>query len=394
MDREAVEEYVERSQQVIEASPQMDESNTKVKLVQPFLELLGWDPVSPQVELEYQITMASRKTHVDYALLVGEAPVVFVEAKPARSDLDDGELQQLKSYMRQELDVDWGILTNGKEFEVLTKSQRQDDGGEVAVARFDLDDLAENPDVLEILSKDAIRSGRADEIARQVARANEAIQYLQEYEDDVTTVVKTAIEDELGEVPLDLEEQSREFVQNLADVLREQRQFVSEDSPEGPDGPDDPDDSDSPEEIEPLADNVAGTIARSKLTGDPDAKVAVFPTRESGLPFLKENEAWGFVRVGSEFEYVAMYVTGDVQEVKYVGEVADVVEPDEAELMREPLEYKDRAKIDEDKKVIRFESGTLYELEDPIPYESKYPQSLRYTSLGDFRNAKTTDDIL
>ena len=49
---------------------------------------------------------------------------------------------------------------------------------------------------------------------------------------------------------------------------------------------------------------------------------------------------------------------------------------------------------DKDKKVIRFEEDSLYELEDPIPHETAYPQSLRYTTLGELREAKTTDDIL
>ncbi|ESS08778.1 MAG: hypothetical protein A07HN63_01374 [uncultured archaeon A07HN63] len=89
-----------------------------------------------------------------------------------------------------------------------------------------------------------------------------------------------------------------------------------------------------------------------------------------------------------------MYVTGGVREVKYVARVADVVDPGDAELMREPTEYKDSAKIDDGKKVITFEPGSLYELEDPIPYESKYAQGLRYTTLEKLRTAETTDDVL
>lgn len=89
-----------------------------------------------------------------------------------------------------------------------------------------------------------------------------------------------------------------------------------------------------------------------------------------------------------------MYVTEDVQEVRYVAKVKSVVEPKEADLMRDPLDYKDQAKIDEGKMVIEFESGSLHELEDPIPYESKYPQGLRYTTLGKLRDARTTDDML
>lgn len=393
MDRDEIDEYVQRCQQLIESSPQMDEENTKVKLVQPFLELLGWDLYSTEVALEYTIPMASGSTHVDYALLVGDSPVVFVEAKPVRSTLTDDEVQQLRSYMRQELDVDWGILTNGKSFEVLTKNRQQNGGEEVSVVQFDLDDLAENPDVLELLTKESIRSGKSDEVAEQVAQTNRAIRYLKKNEDSVTESVTEAVENEAGDLTIDLEEQSREFVQNLVSVLREQRHFVSEEPP-GESEEDESESDDTAGEIEPLENQVAGTITRKEIEGDSDARVAVFPTKESGIPFLKENEAWGFVRVGSDFDYVAMYVTGDVRGVKYFAKVSDVVEPDEAELMREPLDYKDRAKIAEGKKVIVFEAGSLYELEDPVPFESKYPQSLQYTTLGKLRSAETTDDML
>jgi len=236
MDRDEITEYVQRCQQLIESSPQMDEENTKVKLVQPFLELLGWDLYSTEVALEYTIPMASGSTHVDYALLVGDSPVVFVEAKPVRSTLTDDEIQQLRSYMRQELDVDWGVLTNGKSFEVLTKNRAGNGGEEVSVVRFDLDDLAENPDVLELLTKESIRSGKSDEIAAQVAETNRAIRYLRGNEDSVTEAVADAVETEVGELTISLDEQSREFVQNLASVLEEQRHFVSEESSDVVDG--------------------------------------------------------------------------------------------------------------------------------------------------------------
>lgn len=404
MDRDAIEAYVDRCEQLIEASPQMDEENTKVKLVQPFLELLGWDLYSTEVALEYTVPMATGSTHVDYALLVGDSPVVFVEAKPVRSTLSDDEVRQLRSYMRQELDVDWGILTNGQSFEVLTKDRRQNGGEEMSVVQFDLENLTERPGVLELLTKESIRSGKSAEIAEQVAETNRSIRYLSDNEESVADAVSTAVTNEVGDLSIDLDAKSHEFVQDLVTVLREQRQFVNEreTGTTGPkptltdsesdigsaDGPDNPDD------LDPVENRIAGTIRRRDIKGDPDATVAVFPTRESGLPFLKENEAWGFVRVGREFDHVAMYVTGDVRQVKYVAEVAEVVAPDRANLQREPLEYKDRAKIASDKKVVTFKPGTLFELADPVPFETKYPQGLRYTTLGKLRTAETTDDML
>lgn len=398
MDSEAVQDYVGRSQSLLEASPQMDEENTKVKLVQPFVDLLGWNVYSTEVKLEYSVQMGTQTSKVDYALMVGDTPVVFIEAKPARSDLSDKDVRQLQSYMRQELTVDWGVLTNGKVFEVLSVTGNERSDGETSIATFDLDEMAENPEMLEILTKDAIQSGRADEIARQLTQTNRAIRRLTDREEPIAERLTDVLRDELDETPLDLEEQSLDFVHDLRSAFQERREFIGQSTGgETGTGGDDETDDDGPDEerdIEPLENNVVGTVRRADIDGNGDAVVAVFPTRESGIPFLLENNAWGFVRIGRDFDYIAMYVARTAREVRYFATVNDVVDPEETDLMRDPSEYVDRAKIAEEKKVVRFEEASLHELEDPIPFETKYPQGHRYTTLGAFRTAETTDDIL
>lgn len=398
MDSEAVRNYVEQSQSLLEASPQMDEENTKVKLIQPFVDLLGWNFYSTEVQLECTVQMGTQSSKVDYALMVGDTPVVFIEAKPARSNLSETDVSQLQSYMRQELSVDWGVLTNGKVFEILSVTGDDSQDGETSIATFDLDEMADNPDLLEILTKDAIQSGRADDIARQLTQTNRAIRRLSDREEPIAERLTDVLQDELGETPLDLEEQSLDFVHDLRHALRERGEFIGASTEGGDDttGDETPDeDLDEEEvEIEPVENNVVGTIRRANIEGNEDAQVAVFPTRESGLPFLLENNAWGFVRIGRDFDYVAMYVARTAREVRYFATVRDVVDPEEADLLREPSEYVDRAKISEEKMVVRFEDDSLYRLEDQIPYETKYPQGHRYTTLGDFRTAETTDDIL
>jgi hypothetical protein len=89
-----------------------------------------------------------------------------------------------------------------------------------------------------------------------------------------------------------------------------------------------------------------------------------------------------------------MYVARDPREVKYFATVRDVVLPEEADLERPPLEYLDRDEIGEGKMVVRFELDSLYELEDSVPFETKSPQSLQYTTLGALKTAETTDDML
>ena len=402
MDGEAVRNYVEQSRSLLEASPQMDEENTKVKLIQPFVDLLGWNFYSTEVQLEYTVQMGTQSSKVDYALMVGDTPVVFIEAKASRSDLSESDVRQLQSYMRQELSVDWGVLTNGKRFQILSASSDDSRDGETSIATFGLDEMAENPDILEILTKDAIQSGRADEIAKQLTQTNRAISRLNEREEPIAGRLTDVLQDELGETPLDLEEQSLDFVHDLRHALRERREFIGSSTSSGDDTTetteddvsDWDDDVDGEVEIEPVENRIAGKIRRADIEGDDDAEVAVFPSRESGLPFLLENNAWGFVRIGRDFDYVAMYITRDAREVRYFATVKDVVDPEEANLVREPSEYKAGAKIAEEKKVVRFEEDSLYELEDPIPFESKYPQGHRYTTLGKLRAAETTDDIL
>lgn len=143
------------------------------------------------------------------------------------------------------------------------------------------------------------------------------------------------------------------------------------------------------------ANAVQGMRSRSEMDGEDDATVAVFPSQKSGVEFLKENNAWGFVHINQQPEYVAMYVSEDVQEIRYIARVKDILPATEATLARTLESYVgDQAEFDQSKQVVIFEPGSLYELTDPIEYESRVPYSLRYTELRLFKSAETTDDIL
>ncbi|MWV65662.1 hypothetical protein GRS48_12650 [Halorubrum sp. JWXQ-INN 858] len=135
----------------------------------------------------------------------------------------------------------------------------------------------------------------------------------------------------------------------------------------------------------------SGTIAREEIKGDEEDLLAVAPSRKEGVDFIRANNAWGFVRMNREPEFVAIYISEDVQQVKYVGRVREIVEADEASLSRPADEYEG---YDSGKKVLVFEDDSVYELEDPIPYENRviFP-SFNYTTLGDFKNAESTDDL-
>jgi predicted type IV restriction endonuclease len=392
MDTDDVAEYVERSQSLIDSSPQMDEQNTRRKLIEPLLEVLGWEMLSAEVELEYSVQMGVGTKKVDYALMLEDVPVVLVEAKGVDSSISDSHRSQLKSYMRQ-TGVDWGLLTNGKQFEIL---KRKTDGArpnEVSLGRFSIAKLPENVTLLRALSKDVIEAGEAERIAQNIEATQRAARTLRRNKDEIATRISQVVTDEVGEaVSQTIENGSKQFVDILATSLAQQGQE---------DATVDWDDELTLEE-DPLTEwtpaegknAIAGTIARDDLSGPADATVAIFPTRESGIKFLRENNAWGFVRVKQDPDYAAFYVAGGPSEIRYVATVTEIVPAEEATLARDAETYTGgEAGFDPDDQVVMFEPGSLYELSDPIPYEGKAPQSRVYTDLASFKRGGTTKEV-
>lgn len=211
----------------------MDEETTKIRLVQPLADLLGWNIYSTEVEPEYTIQIATQNYNVDYALMVGGSPLVFVEAKAAREDLRERYVNQLGSYIHNAREVDWGVLTNGRNFVVLSTIGDTDWG---PIDRFSLDHLADEPSRLEMLTKESIRSGKADEIANQIAATADAIHHLEENTDKIADQVNELLEKELNQdVPVDLEGQATEFISELITTLEGQQRTIVVDESNGGD---------------------------------------------------------------------------------------------------------------------------------------------------------------
>lgn len=390
MNRGSVNEYVEKADSILSASPQMDEANTKAAVLRDFLTLLDWE-IPTNTQLEYSVKAFGQTYKVDYALVLDGTPVAFVEAKGADTSLTPKHEDQLSSYMTNK-NVSYGILTNGKQYRFF---QRLVDASEVNVQRVADVELNNLPDRLRILrayTKSAIESDEAKEILGQINELRAARRTLEEQKDDLATALADMLTDRVSDTISSLaESQLKEMIDRLVEDIE------SEIDSDGP-GPDPP--PGGRRNVGPGKNNIVGRIKRSNIEGRDDAKVAVFPTKESGVDFLRENNAWGFVRIGQVPDFVAMYVSEDAKEVKYIASVRDVVSAPQAELARSHDAYFESASdeaqagFDPDQSVVVFEEGSLYELADPIPFETKYPQSLQYTTLGALRTADTTDDML
>lgn len=341
--------------------------------------------------------MGAGTKKVDYALLLEDKPVVFVEAKGVDSTITDSHRNQLKSYLRQ-TGVNWGLLTNGEEFEVLKRRTGGDRPDEISLGTFLLEDLPKNSRTLQALSREYIKTSESEEIAKQIENSRRAATKLRENKERISSRITQLIIEEVGEsVSQTIEDGAKQFVDVLAVTLKEQEQEQTELINNHV--PTQSSLSTSGWEPSEGANAIRGTISREQIEGNDEDLVAVFPSKKSGVSFLKENNARGFVRIGQNPDYVAMYVSEDEQAVKYVAEVKDIVQADNADLARSIDFYSKSASEDEQagfdsaKKVVVFETGSLYELSDPIPFKNEWIQSLRYTTIGELKRAETTDDI-
>ncbi|SNR54822.1 type I restriction enzyme HsdR N-terminal domain-containing protein [Halorubrum vacuolatum] len=219
MALEGLSEYAERSSKLIEDSPQMDEENTKRKLIEPLTTLLGWDILSTDVELEYSVQMGRGTKKVDYALKINDVPVVFIEAKGADTVLNEDHENQLKSYMRQ-VGVDWGLLSNGRQFKIYRRDSSSSRPNEILLADFALTDIESNVQPLTALARDSITTGQDTIIAENIRSTQRAIQTLRENKETIAEDITQRVTTDIGEsVSQYVEDEAKAFVDSLIEKL-------------------------------------------------------------------------------------------------------------------------------------------------------------------------------
>ncbi|MES3630939.1 MAG: hypothetical protein PPP56_12320 [Longimonas sp.] len=282
--------------------------------------------------------------------------------------------------MHNEEGVEWGLLTNGAEYEMYrydgTPSGTQ-------LGAIPVGHLTQQTHLVRALSKSSVQAGESEQIARRIHEQRQAIATLRSNKDDIASDITQLLTSRIGDaIAATVETEAKELIDRVVASLENGDAAAPVASPPA-----------RSSQIQEPKHTFANTIRRSEIEGDGDAEVAIFPTRESGIEFLLENNAWGFVRIGRSPTYVGMYVAAPAQEVQFVAKVDRIVPAREADLARPVGSYTEIARFDPEKQVVLFKPGSLHRLEDPIPFEGRTIQSLRYTDLRRFKHAATTEDL-
>lgn len=124
----------------------LNEESTKLFLVLPVLNALGYDitdptVVRPEFAADFRDEMSDR---VDFAIMLNGEPVIAIECKKAETDLA-AHRGQLRAYFTALQSVRLGILTNGSRFEFFVDCENTNVMDTEPFATLDLELAAKGP---------------------------------------------------------------------------------------------------------------------------------------------------------------------------------------------------------------------------------------------------------
>lgn len=143
------------------------EEATKLWLIMPLINALGYNPYSSDIVPEYTLDVGVKKGEkVDYALQINNQPVALIECKKFGLTLSEKHISQLYRYFTIS-DVHIAILTNGDDYWFFTDSHKEnvmdlEPYYKIRISEANTDELSK----LEQYSKDMIQYADINKVVR------------------------------------------------------------------------------------------------------------------------------------------------------------------------------------------------------------------------------------
>jgi len=116
----------------------LDESNTKSYLIEPFLKSIGIDVNDiEQTVKEYKITSYDKNDAVDYAIIHNNKPVLIIEAKRIGQNINN-HIGQLRRYFNSSALIKYALITNGEEYLLFTDTVSENIMDSQPILRFNI----------------------------------------------------------------------------------------------------------------------------------------------------------------------------------------------------------------------------------------------------------------
>jgi len=352
-----------------------NEANTKKRLIEPLLEILGWDLRSNEAFLEYPLSTGTSTVHVDYALLIENKPILFFEAKAYSEPLLDKYSKQIITYGRIE-GVKWVALSNGKEMQVFN-TEKGKSKDECLVLEIDLKIAAENNESLSLFTRESILSGEIENVVKRMSVMKTALKNIKLKQNKLKNDFKECLVQYTGN-------EIENYVSRISEHLITETIQLFENPFE--------------EQQKSTTSEIKIINRNALLDSHTPGEVIICPSKPDGVDFLEKYNAWGYVNVSKSRnpEYFALYIGAPKSAIIYFGEIDSISEPltSKSEIPGISEEDIDKALFDKGKRIIFLKPNSLVKLENPVPLGNNVIlQSIRYISLNDLVKAKTVDDI-
>lgn len=180
----AIQNLRDNIKRLVSKGRSVGEEDTKRALINPLLDCLGWN-LQDIDEVRNEYRYQAKSNPVDYALFLMGDPVLFVEAKPLRTSLDDHKWVSQTIAYAVEAGVEWCVLSNGDEYRLYNAHALVDTQGKLfrTVQLSDQDKEALTVETLDLLSKEKMKEKqlsifwKAHFVDRNVKSALEGLVY-------------------------------------------------------------------------------------------------------------------------------------------------------------------------------------------------------------------------
>ncbi len=215
LNEKKLEVYVQKAKEFIENNPNINEQETKTVLVDPLIDILGWDKFKSEVKAEYPIQMGStRSYYVDYALQLEGVPAVLMEVKPLGKKLESYARQAI-SYGRVE-DIKWVTLTNGKKIEIYNTEKGKERKNCLLTSISIENYLKQKNTLAKLLSKKSFAEGEINEIDKKIRKKRKAINNLKESKNELEKELSEIIKNKVNETLYDrIDESIPKLIEDL-----------------------------------------------------------------------------------------------------------------------------------------------------------------------------------
>ena len=170
--KQQIQKLVDKYQRIVKEDKikSYSEAQTRNEFIEPFFEFLGWDMRNLHNDNEVTPEENIAGDRADLAFRVNGIPVMFLEAKPLRADLD------IEQYSRQAINYAWNkgvsyaVLTDFEGLKVFNAQAESKSLFDKLIFEIHSADYLKDFDRLWLLAKESFLKGALDEYAQKYGK--------------------------------------------------------------------------------------------------------------------------------------------------------------------------------------------------------------------------------